>query len=137
MPHFLLVTPLGWSKYVLLHLNMSHAIFRTWMNLDFFRMELNRSYLSAFDSRLEVRGTELGNCKDLVAIMCACNADGSHIIPTSHVGSSANPRCFRSGRYNWLKTRYRSQEDGWMDSKGFGDWINWWHSEIRKQSSDP
>ena len=103
----------------------------------FFRRGPNRSYLSAFESRSQVRGTEFGNYKDRVTILLSCNADGSHGKPVTYIGSAKNPSYFRSNRYNLFKTKYRSQENGWIVSNGFKNWIKWWYTEIRKKSNGP
>lgn len=86
MSRFLLVTLLGWlgkrsaaSQY---------EPYNVW-NMDesglFFPMGPNRSYYSASEFRLEIRGTEFGKCKDRVTIVSPCNADGSQRTTTSYI----------------------------------------------------
>ena len=103
----------------------------------FYRMGPQRIYLSGFEQRDAVRGTEFGKHKKRVTIVLACDADGTHVLPVSYIGSDNNPRCFRNGRLNSQKNRYWSQKNSWMDSKGFDHWIKWWYSEVQSRSIGP
>ena len=46
-------------------------------------------------------------------MVLAFNAEGSQILPARYIGSAKNPRCFRTGDCESLKTRYRSKK--WVD----------------------
>ena len=36
-----------------------------------------------------------------------------------------------------MKQNYCPQSNGWMDSKGFLQWINTWYEEVKKLSTGP
>ncbi len=93
--------------------------------------------LKAADKRHETRGTEFLKHKDRVTMVLSCNADGSHILPVRYIVASANPRCFRTGRYYHCQPRYTSQRNEWMDSSRFTYWLNWYHAQITQNSSGP
>ena len=103
----------------------------------FYRMSPQRTYLSGFEQREAVRGTEFGKHKERVTIVLACNADVSHVLPVFYIGSADNPRSFRNGRFNSQKNRYWSQKNGRMDPKGFDHWIKCWYSEVQSRSNGP
>ena len=85
----------------------------------FYRMGPSRTYLSGSESRKNTRGTEMTKHKERVTVVLACNADGSIFLPVNYIGASKKPRCMRNDRYKSQEERYRSQKNGWMDSKGF------------------
>ena len=84
-----------------------------------FRMGPNCSYLSASEFRSMIRGTEFSRYQDRVTTVVAYSPDASHHVATTYIESAKNPSCFRLGGYDSLKTRYRLQKNGWMDSNGF------------------
>ena len=100
-------------------------------------MYLRQLYLSSTEVRHEMRGTELGKHKDRVTTVLAGNANGSHVLPALSIGSTKNPRFLRTVDYESQKMRYRFQKNGWMDSEGFLDWINWWYGEVCKKTDGP
>ena len=69
----------------------------------FYRMRPQRMYQSGSEQRDSVRGMEFGKHKERVTIVFACNADGSHVLPVSYLGSANNPRRFRNERFNSKK----------------------------------
>ena len=51
-------------------------------------MDPNRSYLSASESRSQIRGTEFRKFNDTVTIMLAFNTDRSHYMPVTYIVSA-------------------------------------------------
>ena len=103
----------------------------------FFRTGPIRSYLPASESRSQIRGTEFGKYKDTVAIVLAHNADGQHHKPVAYIGSAKNPRCFGLNRYDSLKTKYRSQENGLTDLMALKIGSSGGTSRFAKSLADP
>lgn len=52
----------------------------------FYRQRPNKAYLAPNENRRNTRGTDLQNHKQRMTISLCCNADGSHIVPTRHIG---------------------------------------------------
>ena len=99
----------------------------------FHRCGPSRTYLMQNEQRETTRGTSFQKHKNRVTVTLCVNADGSHILPVVYIGSSREPRCFRTGRYEHLRSRYFSQKNGWMDSAGFEKWVRWWYNEVRSK----
>eukprot|EP00171_Calliarthron_tuberculosum_P015404 IDg15404t1 len=52
-----------------------------------------------------------------------------------YIGKFKMPQSFRN--YLNMKEKYSSQRSGWMDTKGFVNWIHWWYEEVKKVSVRP
>ena len=103
----------------------------------FYRMGPSRSYLLASENRSEIRVTELQRHKHRLSLVFCVNADASHSFPISFIGKSKNPICLRGTEFSHLKKNYWSQDNGWMDTKGFIHWIQKWYEAVKKNSSGP
>ena len=95
------------------------------------------TYLTRDESRPATRGTEMQKDKRRVSIVMCVNADSSNVLPVSYVGTASNPKCFQDARFVPMKQNYWSQSNGWMDSKGFLQWIHMWYEEAKKLSNGP
>ena len=69
----------------------------------FYRMGLQRMYLSASEQHDAFRHTEFGKHKERVAIVLPYNADRSHVHSLRYIGSANNLRCFQNGRFDSQK----------------------------------
>lgn len=63
----------------------------------FFRCIPHRAYVLA-GQRRRARGTKAMNAKDLVTLVLACNATGTHKIPVAIIGKAKQPLCFKPPR---------------------------------------
>jgi len=83
----------------------------------FFRCIPNRAYVKA-GQRRQARGTKAMQAKDLVTLVLACNATGTHKIPVAMIGKAKQPLCFKPPRRT-CPLPYFSQTNAWMDGNLF------------------
>ena len=103
----------------------------------FYCMGPRMTYLTRDEDRSSTRGTELQKHKQRFSIVMCVNADGSHTLQVSYIGTAGNPKCFKDPRFTSMKDNSWSRSNGWMDSRGFLHCIEVWHTAVKKLSNGP
>ena len=135
---YLLTRRLEHRSFEIYRLNMISEVSITWTRVDhFYRKTSQTTYLTQEGSSSTSRGTERQKHKRCVSIVMCINAGGSHGLSVSYIGTASNPKCFQDARFIAVRQNYRSQSNGWMDSKRFLQWISTWYEEVKNVSNGP
>lgn len=85
----------------------------------FYRLLPRKSYVFR-ENRHTVRGIKGMKAKDRITLIITTNADGSHILPYSLIGSAQNPRAFNLRK---CPLPYLTQKKAWNDGVTCRQWF--------------
>jgi len=75
--------------------------------------------------------------KDGITLVLACNATGTHKVPTAIIGKAKLPLCFKRTRQP-CPLPYFSQQSAWMDGVIFKSWFETvFLPAVRARTSQP